>query len=158
MPRAFLGLGSNLGDREDNLHRALGEIVASVEVSLLKASSVEETEPVDYLDQPPFLNQVVLIETGLEPLDLLHLMQNVEDSMGRRRIFPKGPRIIDIDLLLYEDLILNIRDLILPHPEIKNRDFVMRHLLEIEGNLRDPETNKSYREIMEDHGKNKEHQ
>jgi 2-amino-4-hydroxy-6-hydroxymethyldihydropteridine diphosphokinase len=157
MARAFIGLGSNLGDRGRFLERARSLLAEAVDISLLALSAVDETEPVDVTDQPMFLNQVVLVETDLAPRDLLAVLQRIEDDMGRVRATPRGPRTIDLDLLLYGALVYRDGALTVPHPGIVKRHFVMKHLLELDGELADPVTGKKYREVYRN-AENREHQ
>lgn len=147
MAPVYIGIGSNLGDRAANLERAKREILGIPGVAITGESSVEETEPVDYLDQPMFLNQVVLIETDIDPLTLLGLLEDIETAMGRERNVDKGPRAIDLDILLYGRRIVASERLTIPHHAITRRPFVMRHLLEIDPLLADPVTRKPYREV-----------
>ena len=129
VPNAFLSLGSNLGDRAKNLADAAKRIERFALVQ--KRSSLYETEPVGVREQPWFLNCVLQIETELEPVELLHALLNVERAMGRERNVPKGPRNIDIDLLLYDDQIINTAELTLPHPAMHERRFALQPLAEI---------------------------
>lgn len=151
MPRAYLGLGSNLGDRRGYLDKARDAIGALSDTRIIAASSVLETDPVDFFDQPKFLNQVVLAETTLSANVLLVCLKDIEARLGRvKSALPKGPRVIDIDILLYDDLIINTTDLIIPHPQIKNRIFVMRHLVELDPDLADPVTKAKYADLLKD--------
>ena len=126
---AYLSLGSNLGDREANpagRHRppgSLGRVTA--------VSSFYETEPVDFLDQPWFLNCVVLLETDLSPQTLLQRLLAIERAMGRERLQPKGPRLIDIDILLFGDEIIHEPGLTIPHPALHDAASFLSHLAEI---------------------------
>ncbi len=147
MTKVFLGLGSNLGDRADFLRRAIEMLLEDGGVSLINSSSLLETKPVDYLNQPDFLNQVVVLETQLPPTEMLAKCQAVELELGRKRNVPKGPRTIDIDILLYGDSVISEPELKVPHPEIKNRDFVLQHLLELEPELCDPVSKIKYSEV-----------
>ena len=143
MALVYIGLGSNLGDRLSNLKRARTEIINN-NFDIVKESSIEETDPVDFIAQPKFLNQVMLIKTEAAPAGLLQILKKIEKKLGRESTLPKGPRIIDLDILLYDDIILNTDYLTIPHPEIKNRKFVMKHLLEIDPGLADPATGVKY--------------
>lgn len=133
---AYLGLGTNLGDREANLKAALqllqgcGEIVA--------VSSVYETVPWGYLDQPDFLNCVCAIATELDPQSLLAATQTLERDLGRRPNFRFGPRLIDVDILLYDQAILHTNDLEIPHPRMAQRAFVLLPLAEIAPDTQHP--------------------
>ena len=126
---AFIALGSNLGDRQGNLREAISRIGAFGEVKRL--SSWFETEPVEMTDQPWFLNAALELQTDLEPLPLLRGLLSVEQAMGRHREVPKGPRNIDLDLLLFDNQVINTSELTLPHPEMHKRRFVLAPLTEI---------------------------
>lgn len=125
----FIGLGTNLEDREKNLEEALEEIRKFIEIE--KLSSIYETQPVDYEDQDWFLNMVIQGETKLSPRQLLSKLQKTENKMGRTPTVRKGPRIIDLDILFYSNKILAFDDLTIPHPEIQNRSFALTPLNEI---------------------------
>jgi 2-amino-4-hydroxy-6-hydroxymethyldihydropteridine diphosphokinase len=125
----FLSLGSNIGDREDHLAaavQALGAVLGE-----LRASPIYQTEPVGVTDQPAFLNLAVSGETNLPPRDLLGAVKRIEYEMGRRPTYRWGPRVIDIDILLYGDLILEEEDLTVPHRELQGRAFVLVPLADI---------------------------
>jgi len=145
MPRAFIGLGSNLGNREANLENAVKCVSSISRVSVVRKSSVSETDPVDYHEQPRFLNQIIIIETTLSPGELLGQLKQCEVGLGRVKSFAKGPRSIDLDILLYDDIILKTGELSIPHPEISNRPFILKHLVELEPELADPVTGTLYR-------------
>ncbi len=145
MAHVFIGLGSNLGDRQVNLAEACRLLLSIKGISLLKKSSIEETKPVDFLEQPDFLNQIIQIKTLIDPLELLNITKKIENGLGRVKTIPKGPRIIDLDILLYDDLIMNSPELTIPHPQIKNRKFILKHLIEIDPELADPVTGILYR-------------
>ncbi len=140
----FLGIGCNLGDREQNLEE--GKRLLSLKI--LKASSLYETEPVGYLDQPWFLNAVIQVEEALTVRELLTRCQSVEQQMGRKRDIPKGPRIIDVDILFYGELIMNEPDLIIPHPAIAERRFVLEPMNEIAPDFIHPVLEKTVRQLL----------
>ena len=125
----FIGLGTNLGNREQNLKKALIELKTFIKIK--HKSSVYETKPVGYKNQSDFLNMVIEGQTTLTPRRLLVSLKKVEKKLGRKKTFKNGPRIIDLDILFYEHTILKQRDLIIPHPEIQNRAFVLIPLAEI---------------------------
>ena len=127
--RAYLGLGSNLGDRAANL-RAAVQLLAERGIRVGEASSVWETHPVP-ADQPPYLNAVVAIESSLEPLALLAALKGIEHDLGRRPTRRWGPRIIDLDILFYDGLSVDTPELVIPHPEASDRRFVLVPLSEI---------------------------
>jgi 2-amino-4-hydroxy-6-hydroxymethyldihydropteridine diphosphokinase len=154
MSAAYLGLGSNLGDRAANLLRALKEICGAG-LNLTAISSVYETEPVDYFDQPDFLNMAVAIRPPLnDPFSLLRLCLDVEARLGRERLAPKGARTIDIDLLLFDGAVIDeVRDglaLTLPHPRLHLRRFALAPLAEIAPELRHPVSGKTIRRLLDD--------
>ena len=137
MARAYVGLGANLGDREENVRRALELLAAQREIEVVSVSSLRETDPVGYLEQPRFLNGAAALETSLEPRALLDALLAVERRLGRvRGDGPRfGPRPIDLDLLLYEDVVVDESGLVLPHPRLHERSFVLEPLAELEPGL-----------------------
>ena len=143
---AFLGLGSNVGDRR--AHLAWGVHRLAEETRLTGMSSVWETEPVGFVDQPPFLNLVVRVETEREPDALLELAHDIEVERGRERTFRNAPRTLDIDLLLLGDRRVDRPGLTLPHPRMRDRWFVLAPLLELEPELRDPVTGERYQDLL----------
>ncbi|MDH5364876.1 MAG: 2-amino-4-hydroxy-6-hydroxymethyldihydropteridine diphosphokinase [Dehalococcoidia bacterium] len=145
LPSAYLCLGSNLGDREKNLTRALS--LLSQELKLEKVSSIYETEPVGYKEQPLFLNMVCQGATNLNPQELLSLAKAIESRMGRAPSFPNAPRPIDIDILFYDNKIIKTKDLTIPHPRLTDRAFVLVPLAEIAPELVHPELGKSITEL-----------
>ncbi|SPF54205.1 2-amino-4-hydroxy-6-hydroxymethyldihydropteridinepyrophosphokinase [Candidatus Desulfosporosinus infrequens] len=128
--RAFLGLGSNLGDRAYYLEGAISALV-SPKIEVVALSRIYETEPWGVMDQPLYWNQVIEVETTLEPLDLLHVCQEIEHRLGRERKVHWGPRTIDLDILLYENRVVKSEELRLPHPYLEERAFVITPLREI---------------------------
>ena len=130
--KTALSLGSNLGDRQNIFSSACGKLADLPQTRVIAVSSFYETEPVDSPpDSPPFLNTVVLLETALEPLELLRETQSIENTFGRTRSIPNAPRTLDIDILFYNNLILNTPELTLPHPRAHLRRFVLEPLAEI---------------------------
>lgn len=141
MPDVLLGLGSNLGDKEGNLRRAvecLTAAPAAAPARLVAASSLYRTAPVGCLDQDWFLNAAIRVETALSADQFLQTALAIERRLGRVRSVPNGPRLIDIDLLLWEDLVLNERGLVIPHPRLHERLFVLEPLAEIAAAVRHP--------------------
>ncbi len=135
MARAYVGLGSNLGDREAALRSALEQLGEGV----VAVSSFRETDPVGYLEQPPFLNAAAALETELDPRALLERLLAIERELGRTRDGPRfGPRTIDLDLLLYEDRVIDEPGLVVPHPRMGERRFVLEPLAELDPNLAVP--------------------
>ena len=142
----YLGLGTNVGERRANLRGALDHL--NQLVTITKVSSIYETDPVGYVDQPRFWNIVVQAASSLPPLALLEHLIAIEKQMGRERTFRNAPRIIDIDILLYGDVVLNEPGLELPHPRMTERAFVLAPLVEIAPHLADPLTGKLYRDML----------
>jgi 2-amino-4-hydroxy-6-hydroxymethyldihydropteridine diphosphokinase len=130
--RAYIALGSNLGDREEHLAAARAALAALPATRLVAASVVEETQPLAGMDQPPYLNQMVLLETSLEPRALLVACQAIERSRGRVRTEHWGARTLDLDIVRYGGRRIADPDLIIPHPELPNRDFWIRELADLE--------------------------
>ena len=129
--KAVLGIGTNIGDRYKNIEDAYGSLSLVPGITILRKSSVYETEPWGYTDQPNFYNSVVEIETTLSPNALLGVCLGIEGAMGRVRQFKNGPRIIDIDVLVYEGAVSDTPELQLPHPRIGERAFVLVPLKEL---------------------------
>ncbi len=145
--RAYIGLGSNLGDRELALRGAVRALEDISGVRILRASSLYESEPVDFEDQPWFLNAIVEVETDLLPHFLLDQLQKIESQFGREREVAKGPRTLDLDLLLYADCLIEDEILSIPHPRWKERQFVLQPLLELLPEFVDPFTQSSLRDL-----------
>jgi 2-amino-4-hydroxy-6-hydroxymethyldihydropteridine diphosphokinase len=137
MPAVYLSLGSNIGDRESNLRAAIAAL-APAGVHVIQFSSIYETEPVDFLDQPWFLNCVVEAETDLEPHALLQSLRAIEMQLGNKKEFAKGPRKLDLDILLYNSQTIATPDLQIPHPRMLQRRFVLTPLAEIAPYLKHP--------------------
>lgn len=148
MTVVYLGLGSNIGDRESLLRSALREL-HKPDLRLRRASSVYETEPVGLRDQRWFLNLAAEFETELFPRQLLHRMQRIERQMGRRRMVANGPRTIDIDILLFGNAVVKTNELEIPHPRYRERRFTLAPLAELNPALRDPVTGKSMAQLLE---------
>jgi 2-amino-4-hydroxy-6-hydroxymethyldihydropteridine diphosphokinase len=143
----YIALGSNLGNREEYLEQARDRIGAA-DLRILRASSIYETAPRDVVDQPWFLNQVIECETEMFPRQLLKRLQRIERAMGRQRRVPKGPREIDLDLLLYGDAVVKSQELDIPHPRLAERRFVLEPLAELAPDKRHPVTKRPIREML----------
>ena len=141
MTRAYVGLGANLGDREATIRRALELLAAEDGIELVAVSTLRETDPVGYADQPPFLNGAAAIDTELEPEELLERLLAVERELGRVRGegVRYGPRTIDLDLLLYGDATFDGPGLTVPHPRLAERRFALEPLHELDPELRLPD-------------------
>jgi 2-amino-4-hydroxy-6-hydroxymethyldihydropteridine diphosphokinase len=145
--KVYLSLGSNIGDRAANLNAAIAELPGAG-VSVSKVSSFYETEPVDYLQQDWFLNCVVEGETDLRAQNLLTRLREIETRLGSKKVIAKGPRILDIDILLYGDETIATAELQVPHPRMTQRRFVLVPLAEIAPDLRHPSWNASAKELL----------
>jgi 2-amino-4-hydroxy-6-hydroxymethyldihydropteridine diphosphokinase len=143
----YIALGSNLGDRAEHLRQAREQIDAP-DLRLLRASSIYETAPRDVEDQPWFLNQVIECETDLFPRQLLARLQKIERGMGRKRRVAKGPREIDLDILLFGDAVVKAPELEVPHPRLTERRFVLEPLAELVPEKRHPGTRRTMREML----------
>jgi 2-amino-4-hydroxy-6-hydroxymethyldihydropteridine diphosphokinase len=143
----YLSLGSNLGDRAAHLESAI-EALAEVGVRLLRRSSFYETEPVDFLAQPWFLNCVVEAETSLSPEQLLGALQEIERQLGSRKLVAHGPRIIDLDLLFYGDSVVHAPKMEIPHPRMAERRFVLVPLAELAPALQHPVLHATATELL----------
>ena len=147
MARAYLGFGSNLGDREKRILSAMELLDRAEGVSVVSRSSLYETDPVGETDQPPFLNAAAGVETELSPRELLKLIREIEETIGRTPTYRWGPREIDIDILFYDDCIIEEEGLTIPHPRMHERAFVLVPLLEIAPDAVHPVLGKRINEI-----------
>jgi 2-amino-4-hydroxy-6-hydroxymethyldihydropteridine diphosphokinase len=137
--RAFVGLGSNLGDRRANLTASVRLLGSAPNVQILAVSALYETPPWGFLSQAPFLNAVAALETTLGPRQLLVALKSFESRIGRRPTFHWGPRLIDLDLLAYDDLTISRRGLTVPHPSTPDRAFVLLPLADVCADYRAPD-------------------
>ena len=144
----YLGLGSNLGNKQNYITNAIKYISELENVEIKKTSSIITTKPYGKIDQPDFLNCVVELNTNILPEELLKKCLNIEDQLGRSRKGKWGPRTIDIDMLFYEDKIMNTKLLVLPHPELHKREFVLISLSELCPDLIHPIINKKIKDIF----------
>jgi len=143
----YLALGSNLGDRSANLTRAI-EALAEIGVRVLRRSSIYETAPVDFLEQPWFLNCVVEAKTSLAPRALLEGLQSIERSLGSKKLIPRGPRIVDLDVLFYGEEVIHEAGMEIPHPRLAERRFVLVPLAEIAPGHRHPVLHATAAELL----------
>lgn len=147
MKTAYISLGSNVGDREQQIAAALQGLAAR-NIQITKQSSIYSTEPVDVESQAWFLNCVVEVETELMPRQLLKALQEIENELGRKRMVRRGPRVIDLDILLYGSSVIRTAELDIPHPRLIRRRFMLVPLAEIAPALRHPLENKTIEEIL----------
>ena len=145
---AYLGIGSNIGDRQMNLAAAIQLLDAVQDISVIKRSPLYETAPYGYTDQPPFVNGCLEIETLYTPEELLEVLHEIEHKLGRTREIHWGPRTIDLDILFYDDMVLDTKDLHIPHIDLANRDFVLQPLSDIAGYYRHPLMNQTVNELL----------
>jgi 2-amino-4-hydroxy-6-hydroxymethyldihydropteridine diphosphokinase len=143
----YLSLGSNLGDRAKNLRDAIAAL-RKVGIDVKRISSMYETEPVDYLDQSWFVNMALEVETELAPPALLQALRGIETQMGSKKLIAKGPRLIDMDVLLYGNEVIDTPELQIPHPRMHLRRFVLEPLAEIAPNVRHPVSGLSVSEML----------
>ncbi len=148
MATVYLGLGSNIGDTEKNLREAVEALAKRGAIA--SVSSLYRTEPVGFVNQPWFLNQVICLETKLSPEDLLKATQQIENNLGRERTIHWGPRTIDIDILLYDNLVMATPNLTIPHSWLSERRFVLEPLAEIAPTLKHPILEKTLTELLQE--------
>jgi len=149
MAIVHIGIGSNLGNRRENCEKAIG-LLLEKGITVTRMSSMIETEPWGVTDQQKFINTAVEAHTDLEPEELLATLKKIEFAMGRLPSAKWGPRLVDLDIFFYDDLVINTDDLEIPHPYIKDRDFVLKPLAEIAPEKIHPVLKKSVRELLED--------
>ena len=148
MHTAYVAFGSNIGEKESYIKRALEKIEKSG-MKIIKVSPIYETEPYGVLDQDSFLNGVVKIETNLTPENLIEVLLDIERQLDRVRERRWGPRTIDLDIIFYDDLIINKNNLIIPHKDMENREFVLKPLCDIDENFIHPVLKKSVRQLYD---------
>ena len=148
MSIVYIGIGSNLGDRKANCMRAI-ELLAGKGIVVRKESSLYETDPWGDKNQPKFLNMAIEIETEIKPQDLLGILAGIEKELGRKKSRKWGPRIIDLDILLYNSVTIDQDDLKIPHPFMHERDFVLKPLYEIAPDVKHPVLNLSTGELLQ---------
>jgi len=145
----FLSLGTNLGDRQANLEHAVQLLAKDSRNKIIKISNYYETKPVGIDEQPNYFNSAVHLETEIEVLDFLKYIQNIEDKLGRIRLEKWGPRIIDLDIIYFNDQVIDLPDLKVPHPLMQTRYFVLKPLAEIAPNLVHPVLQKTSQQLLD---------
>ena len=148
MTKVYIALGSNVGDRAKNLREAV-RLIGEAGVRVQKSASVYETEPLGYVDQDWFLNSVVEAETESSAMELLHTLRAIEERMGSKKAFVNGPRLIDLDILLYGDDTISQNELQVPHPRMLQRRFVLVPLAEIAPELKHPGWSGTAQQMLE---------
>lgn len=149
MHTAYVAFGSNIGEKENYIKRAL-EKIEEREIKIIKVSPIYETEPYGVLDQDSFLNGVVKIETNLTSEDLIEVLLDIEKQLDRVRERRWGPRTIDLDIIFYDNLIINKNNLIIPHKDMENREFVLKPLCDIDENFIHPVLKKSVKQLYDE--------
>ena len=149
MPLVYIGFGSNIGDRLAHIQDAIRALSKTEGITLQKISSIYKTDPVGYEAQAQFLNGVAAIQTNLPPLSLLYTLKNIETEVGRRHRIRWGPREIDLDILIYGDMCLQTEKLVIPHPEMHRRGFVLGPLAEIAPDLVHPVFQETVQTLLE---------
>jgi len=148
---AYIGVGSNLGDKLQNCRRGVAELVDDEGSRLVDRSPIYRTEPVDYTDQDWFVNYAVKIATVLEPLALLDKLKSIEHHAGRRRDSVRfGPRVLDLDIILYDDIVMDLPPLVIPHPRMHKRRFVLRPVCDIDPHINHPVFHRTVQSLLED--------
>lgn len=151
MSSAFIGLGSNIGNRLENIKQAINYLSQLEEIDIVKISSVYESAPMYYKNQHSFYNAVIEIETSLDPVFLLRKLKDTEQKMGRDfGMIKNGPRIIDLDIEFYDDLLIDTEALCIPHPKLYERKFVLKPLFEIDKNVKCCKTGKTVGILLND--------
>ncbi len=151
MATVLLAIGSNVGDREANIRKAISLLKENKEIEVLSVSSLLETEAVGVPPQGPFLNGAVKIETELTPLDLLSRLKNIERRLGRAKTEQNAPRPMDLDILFYDDVVIvEGRSLTIPHPRLAERYFVLKPLAEIAPDFKHPRLQKTVKELYDE--------
>mgnify|MGYP001626246962 CR=1 FL=1 len=143
----YVAFGSNLGDRKSNILLAIDEMKKK-SMEFLRISPMYETEPYGLKDQPKFINCAALVKTSYAPMELMDTLLDIEKSLGRVRTTKWGPRVIDIDIIFYDNRMINFVDLIIPHPDMQNREFVLKPLADIAPNYVHPKLKKSVVELL----------
>jgi 2-amino-4-hydroxy-6-hydroxymethyldihydropteridine diphosphokinase len=146
---AYIAFGTNVGNREENINVAL-KMMEDRGLKIIKTSKIYVTEPYGYKDQPEFLNGAVVVETSLSCRELLNVLLNIEKDMGRVRHFKWGPRNIDLDIIFYNDEVIDEPDLKVPHPDMQNRDFVLKPLCDLNPNFVHPVFKKTVKTLLEE--------
>ncbi len=142
----YIGIGSNIGDRKENCRKAI-KLLKENGIAIKKQSSMYETEPWGVKDQPKFINMAIEVETDKKPEKLLRILKEIEKEIGRAESVKWGPRVIDLDILFYDDMILKTQDLKIPHPLMHERAFVLKPLGEIAPDKKHPVTGKTIKEM-----------
>ncbi len=149
MKKVFIAIGTNIGNRQENIDTAINQLNNN-NVNIIKKSRIYSTAPMYETEQDRFLNMVVFAETNIKPTELLKLLKDLEEKIGRTPSFRNGPRLIDLDILYYDDLIINEEDLQIPHIKISERQFVLQPLMDINPDWLDIRTNKTIKKMQQE--------
>ncbi|MBN2802887.1 MAG: 2-amino-4-hydroxy-6-hydroxymethyldihydropteridine diphosphokinase [Deltaproteobacteria bacterium] len=139
-----IGIGTNLGDRANNIRQAVEALRNNSNITIVKSSEIIETEPWGNINQPSFLNSIIVVTTSLSPIELLNYLKSLESKSGRVKSEHWGPRIIDLDILLFGKRVVQDKKLVIPHKEITNRNFILKQLIDLDPELMEPVTNIRY--------------
>ena len=157
MHTAIISIGSNIGDKQDNCQKGIDRLMASGKATLVKASRFYRTSPVDYLEQDWFVNAAVKLETFLDPLELLEVLKAVQQQCGRTKSGIRfGPRVLDLDIIFYDRLVMNTPTLEIPHPRMHKRRFVLQPICDIDPNIVHPLLNISLKSLLNQLGDNEQ--
>ena len=151
MHKAFIAIGSNIGNRLKNCQNAIKELKMTENIKVCAISKIYETEALEYKNQPHFINLAVKIKTKFNPISLLHILKKIEQKLGRKKNKIRyGPRIIDLDIIFFDEIIMKSNELEIPHPKMHKRLFVLKPICDIDADFFHPKIKKSVLKILQD--------